>query len=83
MASSVIYYSTEAQNNEIFLFYIMIKLAKIISSHAMTSSVIYQGCFPLGGIFRAQRNFSLFVSSQAELIEKRQRKIALRAENSA
>ena len=25
-----------------------------------------KGCFPLGGIFRAQRNFSLFVSSQAE-----------------
>ena len=48
--------------------------------HNMTLS---KGCFPLGGIFRAQRNFSLFVSSQAELIEKRQRKIALRAENSA
>ena len=42
-----------------------------------------KGCFPLGGIFRAQRNFSLFVSSQAELIGKRQRKIALRAENFA
>ena len=43
-----------------------------------------KGCFPLGGIFRAQRNFSLFVSSQAELIEKRQlKKIVLRAENSA
>ena len=42
-----------------------------------------KGCFPLGGIFRAQRNFSLFVSSQAELIEKRQIKIALRAKNSA
>ena len=42
-----------------------------------------KGCFPLGGIFRAQRNFCLFASSQAELIEKRQRKIALRAENSA
>ena len=42
-----------------------------------------KGCFPLGGIFRAQRNFSSFVSSQAELIGKRQRKIALCAENSA
>ena len=30
-----------------------------------------------GRIFRAQRNFSLFESSQAELIEKRQRKIVL------
>ena len=29
MASSVIYYSTEAQKNEIYLFYIIIKLAKI------------------------------------------------------
>ena len=46
-------------------------------------AIFLSGCFPLGGNFRAQRNFSLFVSSQAELIEKRQRKIALRAENSA
>ena len=30
MASSVIYYSTEAQKNEIYLFYIIIKLAKIM-----------------------------------------------------
>ena len=30
-----------------------------------------EGCFPPGRIFRAQRNFSLFVSSQVELIEKR------------
>ena len=44
---------------------------------------ISKGCFPLGGIFRAQRIFSLFVSSQTELIGKRQRKIALRAENYA
>ena len=44
---------------------------------------LIKGCFPPGGIFRAQRNFSLFVSSQAGLIEKRQRKIALCAENSA
>ena len=28
MASSVIYYSTDAQKNEIYLFYIIIKLAK-------------------------------------------------------
>ena len=46
-------------------------------------AISLSGCFPLGGIFRAQRIFSLFVISQAELIEKRQRKIALRAENSA
>ena len=31
-----------------------------------------KGCFPPGRIFRAQRNFSLFVSSQVELIEKEQ-----------
>ena len=30
MASSVIYYSTEAQKNEVYLFYIIIKLAKIM-----------------------------------------------------
>ena len=30
MVSSVIYYSTEAQKNEICLFYIIIKLAKIM-----------------------------------------------------
>ena len=30
MASSVIYYSTEAQKNEIYLFYTIIKLAKIM-----------------------------------------------------
>ena len=30
MASSVIYYSTEAQKNEIYLFYIIKKLAKIM-----------------------------------------------------
>ena len=41
----------------------------------------YQGCFLLGGIFRAKRNFLVFVSSQAGQIEKRQRKLALRAEN--
>ena len=34
-------------------------------------------------LFSTRRNFSLFVSSQAELIGKRQRKIALRAENFA
>ena len=37
----------------------------------------------VGGIFSAQRNFSLFVSSRAELMAKRQRKIALSAENFA
>ena len=30
MASSVIYYSTEAQKNEIYLFYVIIKLAKVM-----------------------------------------------------
>ena len=34
MASSVIYYSAEAQKNEIYLFYIIIKLAKIIGRAA-------------------------------------------------
>ena len=34
MASSVIYYSTEAQKNEIYLFYIIIKLAKIMQRPA-------------------------------------------------
>ena len=37
-------------------------------------AISLSGCFPLGGIFRAQRNFSLFVSSQAELIEKKTKK---------
>ena len=46
-------------------------------------AVSLSGCFPSDEIFRALSNFSLFVSSQAELIEKRQRNIALRAENSA
>ena len=42
-----------------------------------------KGRFPLGGIFRAERNFSLsfLISSTREII--RQRKIPLRAENSA
>ena len=43
----------------------------------------YQGCFALSGIFRAEQNSSLYVSSQAELIRRRQRKIPLRAEYSA
>ena len=36
MASSVIYYSTEAQKNEIYLFYIIIKLANIMPDHAIS-----------------------------------------------
>ena len=36
---------------------------------------------PPGGTPGAQRNLAPLVSSQAELIEKRQRKIAQRAEN--
>jgi hypothetical protein len=42
-----------------------------------------KGRFPLGGIFRAERNFSLsfLISSTQELT--RQRKIPLLAENSA
>ena len=35
-----------------------------------------KGCLLLCGIFRAQRNFSLFVSFQAELIEKKKKNCA-------
>ena len=42
-----------------------------------------KGCFAPGGILHAVRNFSLFVSSQPQLIDKRQNKIPLRTKNSA
>ena len=67
----------------------MVNSVSILSSFSSSSSIINPhhsvklSCFPQGRIFRAQRKFSLFVSSPTELIEKRQRKIALRAENSA
>ena len=43
----------------------------------------YKACFPLGGILRVERNFSLsfLISSTREIT--RQRKIPLRAQNSA
>ena len=61
------------------------RLHKIPCSKIVSLRLI-QGCFPLSGIFRAQRNFSLFVCSQSELKTKKEklrcaRKIRL-AENS-
>ena len=40
MASSVIYYSTEAQKNELYLFYIIIKLANIMPDQLPSVDVI-------------------------------------------
>ena len=42
-----------------------------------------KGCFPLGGIFRAERNSLLYFCITVWLDCPRQRKIPLRAENSA
>ena len=41
-----------------------------------------KGCFPLGGIFHAQRNFSLYFFYKFCLRAHKQRKIVLRTENS-
>ena len=57
--------------------------ASVIQIFRSELQMLLKGCFPHGRIFRAQRNFSSFVSFQAELIERKQRKIALHAENSA
>ena len=43
MASSVIYDSTDAQKNEIYLFYIIIKLVKINNTQLTTNDVIKCG----------------------------------------
>ena len=44
---------------------------------------LYKAGFPLGGILRAERNFSLSCDFSGGTNEKRQRKIPLRAQNSA
>ena len=45
---------------------------------AASSTTARKSCFPLGGIFCAQRSFSLFLSSQAELVEETKKNCAVR-----
>ena len=55
----------------------------IVEQYKSKRKIKLKGCFPLSGIFHAEQNSSLYLSSQAELIRRRQRKIPLRAEYSA
>jgi hypothetical protein len=72
--------------SKLFLSYLILFLDTAFSLHHTSTN---KGCFPLGGIFRAERNFSLslpspwpfLISSTREIT--RQRKIPLRAQNSA